>query len=344
MQQPPTTSSDLTQVSGARLFLGRLLETFFRRWWLYLIPIALLGALGAASVLGKGARYQASGVILVNRDSLLNQITAVRGENTFGFDSPATYTSRQFNTLLGTDSFVDSVITAAGLKSAVESGALTRQTVRTSLWAAAQGDELVVINAATSNPELSFRLADATMGSYVQWEIDNTISQSQSSEQFFESLLVPYQKKLDDARSALAKYVSAHPAAGAAADRPADEQVEIATLTEAVTRADDQLATARSSLAAASLASAQSTTDVTQRLRIVDSPEQPTAPVPHRKKDVLTLMLFLILGSIVSAAALVIATLLDRSVRYGEEIEAHLKVPVLATVPNSGGVVRTRIL
>jgi uncharacterized protein involved in exopolysaccharide biosynthesis len=344
MQQAPTTSNDLTQVSGARLFLGRLLETFFRRWWLYLVPIALLGALGATTVLGKGASYRAAGVILVNRDSLLNQITAVRGQTTFGFDSPATYTSRQFNTLLGTDSFVDSVITAAGLKSAVESGALTRQTVRTSLWAAAQGDELVVINAATSNPELSFRLADATMGSYVQWEIDNTISQSQSSEQFFESLLVPYQQKLDDARSDLATYVSAHPAAGTAADRPADEQVEIASLTEAVTRADDQLSTARSSLAAASLASAQSTTDVTQRLRIVDSPEQPTAPEPHRKKDALTLMLFLILGAIVSAAALVIATLLDRSVRYGDEIEAHLKVPVLATVPNSGGVVRTRIL
>ena len=36
-------------------------------------------------------------------------------------------------------------------------------------------------------------------------------------------------------------------------------------------------------------------------------------------------MMFLVLGALVSAAALVVGTLLDRSVRYGEEVEAHLE-------------------
>ena len=54
--------------------------------------------------------------------------------------------------------------------------------------------------------------------------------------------------------------------------------------------------------------------------------------------------MFMILGAFVSGAALVVGTLLDRSVRYGEEVEAHLGVPVLATVPNSRGALRTRIL
>ena len=99
-----------------------------------------------------------------------------------------------------------------------------------------------------------------------------------------------------------------------------------------------------SSLAAARLAGTQTTTDVTQRLRIVDSPEQPIAPEPHRKKDALTLMMFLALGTLVSAAALVVGTLMDHSVRYGEEIEANLNVPVLATVPNSPGAFPTRVL
>jgi uncharacterized protein involved in exopolysaccharide biosynthesis len=337
-------STDPTSGAGARLFIGRLLETFFRRWWLYVLPLVLLTALGTASIVGKGASYKASGSILVNRDSLLNQITAVRGQNSFGFDSPATYTSRQFSTLLGTDAFLTSVIKAAGLSSAAESGAITLDSVRKSLWVSPQGDELVVVNASTNSPELSFRLAGATIDSYLQWEIDTNVTESQGAEQFFESLLVPYQQRLDDARQALAQYVNTHPAAGAASDRPADEQVEIGRLTEAVTRADDQLSTATASLNSARLANTQSSTDVTQRLRIVDTPRQPAAPEPHRKKDALTLMMFLALGSIVSAAALVVGTLLDRSVRYGEEVEAHLKVPVLATVPSSRGLVRTRVL
>jgi capsular polysaccharide biosynthesis protein len=157
-------------------------------------------------------------------------------------------------------------------------------------------------------------------------------------------LLVPYQKRLDDARSALATYVAAHPSAGSDADRPADEQVQIASLTEAVTRADDQLSTARSSLSSAQIANAQTTADVAQRLQVVDNPVKPLAPEPHRKKDALTLLMFIILGALVSSAALVVATLLDRSVRYADEVEAHLEVPVLAMVPSNSGAVQTRVL
>ena len=343
MQESPYPS-DPTSSTGARLFIGRLLETFFRRWWIYAIPVVLLTALGAATVVGRAASYRSSGIILVNRDSQLNQLTAARGQNQLAFETIATYTSRQFNTLLGTDAFLKAVIKDAGLTSAVESGVITEQEIRGSLWAYARGDELVVINAATDNPELSYRLAGATIDGYLQWEIDNTVSQSQSTEEFFQGLLVPYQQRVDEASDALSSYVKAHPAAGQNGVRPADEQVEISALTQAVNNANAQLDTARSSLAAARLASAQTSTDVAQRLRVVDAPEQPIAPEPHRRKDALTLMFFMTLGALVSAAALVVATLLDRSVRYADEIETHLHLPVLATVPSSRGPVRTRVL
>jgi uncharacterized protein involved in exopolysaccharide biosynthesis len=343
MQQFPE-STDAAAVAGPRLFIGRLLETFFRRWWLYPLPAVLVIALGASIVVNRATSYHASGVIEVNRDSLLNEITSVRNQNNFGFDTPATYTTRQLNTLLGTDSFLDSVIEQAGLSTAVESGALARPDVRRLLWASAEGDELVVVNSASGDSELSFRLAGAAIASFLQWEIDSDVTQSQSAQQFFESLLGPYQKRLDDAREALAIYVIQHPAVGLADDRPADEQVQIASLTEAVLRADDELSTARSSLSEAQIANAQTSSDVAQRLRVVDDPVKPLAPEPHRKKDVLSLMMFMILGALVSGAALVVATLLDRTVRYAEEIEGHLDVPVLAMVPNSPGAIQTRVL
>ncbi len=343
MQQFPE-STDAAAQAGPRLFIGRLLETFFGRWWLYVLPAFLVIALGASIVVNRGTSYHAAGVIQVNRDSLLNEITSVRTGNNFGFDTPATYTSRQFNTLLDTDSFLDAVIKQAGLSTAVESGALARLDVRRSLSASARGDELVVVNSTSRDSELSYRLAGAAIASYLQWEIDSDVTQSQSAEKFFESLLDPYQKRLDDAREALATYVNQHPSAGSEAARPADEVVQIASLTEAVNRADDQMATARSSLSAAQVANAQTTADVSQRLHVVDEPVKPLAPEPHRKKDALTLAMFMILGALVSGAALVVGTLLDRTVRYAEEIEGHLDVPVLAMVPNSPGAIQTRVL
>ncbi len=344
MQQFPQ-SPESTPAAGPRRFLGRLLETFFRRWWLYLLPMVLLVALGASVIAGRGTRYHAAGVIQVNRDTLLNQITSGGNQNnTFGFVSPATYTSRQFNTLLGTDSFLDSVIKEAGLTTSVESGALTHQGLRRSLWVAPQGDELIVANASSRDPELSYRLASAMIASYLQWQIDTGVTQSQSAEQFFESLLAPYQTRLDDAREALVTYTSAHPAAGSDADRPVEEQLQIASLTEAVTRADDQLSTARSQLSAAQIANAQTTADVVQRLQVVDNPTKPFAPEPHKKKDAITMMMFLVLGAIVTAAAVVVGTLLDRTVRYPEEVEAHLGVPVFAAVPSHPGGLQTRVL
>ena len=100
----------------------------------------------------RGTSYRATGVIQVNRDSLLNQITSVRGQNSFGFDTPATYTSRQFNTLLGTDAFLESVIKSAGLTTAVESGALTRTACAGRCGRRPDGDELVVDQRGVARP------------------------------------------------------------------------------------------------------------------------------------------------------------------------------------------------
>ena len=102
MQQSPHQSGP-TEATGARLFIARLLETFFRRWWLYLLPVALLGALGVATVLGKGTSYRVLGRHLRQPGFVVEPDHRGRGENSFGFDNPATYTSRQINTLLGTD-------------------------------------------------------------------------------------------------------------------------------------------------------------------------------------------------------------------------------------------------
>ena len=42
----------------SRSLMLRLLESFFRRWYLYLVPVVLLGILGFLSVSGTKSKFQ----------------------------------------------------------------------------------------------------------------------------------------------------------------------------------------------------------------------------------------------------------------------------------------------
>lgn len=326
-----------------RLFVSRLLDTFFKRWWLYLLPVVLFGALGAVTVTQQSTSYRSTGVIRVSGETLLTEITAIRGgQSPFGFETPATYTAREINTVLGTDLFLRSVIEEADLMTAVQTGAITMLELRESIWAAPEGDLLVQINAATDDADVSYRLAAATIESYHLWQIDDNVTESRSAEMFFESLLGPSEAELDEASVRLAEYIRTHPSPGGDETlRPLDEQIEIARLSEIVDRASDRLATVTQSLADARLATAQTATDVEQRLRTVDAPQVPTAPESSLRRDAMTLALFLALGGLVSMAALALGTASDRTVRYPEEVEHHLRLPVVAALPESRTVAGT---
>lgn len=317
------------------VFVSRLLEAFFRRWWLYLLPVIIFGALGVASVGQRTTNYWSVGVVRVSGQSILSDLTQIGDTNQLGFETPAEYTSREINAVLGTDLFVESVIERAGIVDAVESGVLTYDDLRKSIWASSGSDLLVEVNATSYDPELARRLAASTIDSYLQWQIDDSVTASSDAAQFFETLLGSYQERYDTAADELEQYLAEHPGPSDLELRPVDEQFAIAQLTSAVTRADEQLSSALQSLADARLATAQTETDVTLRMRTIDEPQLPTQPVARKVQDVTTVAVMLILGSIVSAVLVAVAALLDRSVRYADEAEDRLELPVLAVIPNS---------
>ena len=59
----------------SRSFALRLLETFFRRWWLCLIPVVLLTGFGVASATSAKSQYFSQGVIYVESQTLLSKLT-----------------------------------------------------------------------------------------------------------------------------------------------------------------------------------------------------------------------------------------------------------------------------
>src|SRR5262245_47714927 len=121
--------------------LRRGLETFFRRWWLYLLPVVLFAAVGVMKGAHSSSGYQSTGVIDVSKDTLLSQRTDIRGD-TFGFDTPSTSTAKTINSLLSTDQFMESVASRAGVTGAIKSGQLTQFGLRQSLAVSTDGDTL----------------------------------------------------------------------------------------------------------------------------------------------------------------------------------------------------------
>jgi uncharacterized protein involved in exopolysaccharide biosynthesis len=310
----------------------RLLETFFRRWWAYLIPVVLFTAAGVALQSRAEAGYKSVGVITISSESLIGNLTAIRGDGQFGYETPADYTSRRINSLLGTDLFIESVVQNAGVSSAVDSGTLTYLYLRKAIGAGAAGDSLVQVSATTYDAELSARLARGTLDAYVDYVISTDVSDSEDTVAFFNARLAEYNTALTNATTALDDYVSAHP--GPALElRPLNEQIEINRLTNAVNAAQDQVTTIMRQSDEASLARDQAEADVNQRLRIVDEPQIPTAPEPRLKKLITVVLLFAVMGSLLAAAALVLCSIADRSVRSADEVEAKMGVPVLAVIP-----------
>lgn len=318
-----------------RRILLNLLEAFFRRPWLYLLPIVLALAWGVASAASGTKEYRSVGTINATTESILGDLTEAANAPGFTFETPASVTARHVNELLRTREFLRVVTEEMGLSTGGETDPLLLQTVRRSVGAYADGDNLVRIAAATDDPELSQRLAKATMDSYRQWIIDNDVAQSTEAEQFFENLVAQTEEDLRVAQDALNRYALENPVEDEE-NRPLSQRLQIESLQAVVDRAATQYQNALDKRDEANLATAQARTVVEQRLQVVDEPEVPLAAEPRLRDAIMTVAIFAVLGTMISIALLVVAAMLDRTVRVPADIEARLGVEVLAIVPASG--------
>ncbi len=311
----------------------RLLETFFRRWYLYLLPLVLFLGAGLWRAMGTTSGYRSMGVIDVSNGTLLSQLTSIRGES-FGYETPAASTARTMNSLLGTGHFIESIAEHAGVTDALDSGAVTHLGLRQSISAAAHGDTLMQVIATTPNPELSSRLVTGTVDAFIDFVVAGDVAESEAAAAFFEEQLESYRAQLAEAEGALKAYVDAHPG-GPQEDRPLNEQIEIQRFEAAVNRAEERLTAGERKAEDARLATEQATHDVRQRLRIVDEPEVPLAPEPRLKQAVMTVIVFMFVGLLITIGAVVLATVTDRSMWSAEDVEHVFKLPVLAVVPQA---------
>lgn len=320
----------------------RMLETFFRRWLLCLVPLIICCTLGVLSVTLTPERYVSQGLVSASPDTLLGNLANV-GDNGFGFDTPAAVTSRRINEQLRSDDFVAAVAERAGLTPSLEAGLIELSYVRARVSAAPDGVNLFKVGAMTEDPELSVRLALATIESFVQSVVDEDLSESLAAQTFYEGVAAQYQVEVDTARAALDVYLVDHPAPPFGA-RPAGEQLRIAELTTNLERAQSQYTGAQANVESAKLSNELAQLDIRQRLRVVDPPARPVAPITGLRSAVISLGVFVVLGVMLTVGLVALSAFLDKTVRTVDEILPRFGLDVVATLPMTdlGKAVRGR--
>jgi uncharacterized protein involved in exopolysaccharide biosynthesis len=278
-------------------------------------------------------QYRSVGTLNATGESLLNDLTDAANTPGLTFDPPAVVTARQINQLLTTDFFLTKVAQAAGLGTAIENGTLLKVQIRDFTGASADGDNLVRVGSTSRNPELSERLAKATMASYVDWVVESEVSESTGSADFLAEQVSETEAEVDAAWTDVQQYLLANQLAESE-DGPLELRLQLQRLRDVLNRAEERHEQALNARDAAELATAQARVVVQQRLQTVDEPEIPSAPEPRLRKAALTLFLFAAVGAVLSLALVVMTATLDRTIRVPNDITAEFGLDVLAVVPD----------
>jgi capsular polysaccharide biosynthesis protein len=316
-----------------------LLETFFRRPVVHLIPLFLLVAFGVFSAVNADKSYRSVGVLNATSGTLLSELTG--NVPSFGFETSSAVTSRNLHQLLATDRFLDDVIRRAGLTTAVEQGFLTSGDIRASVGASTVGDNLIAVHATTPRPEQSQRLAAATLDSFVEYVVSNDIADATVRIDTYERIRDATYERYTEESEALTDYLLAHPAASDESG-PITEQLEVNRLQANVARAESAYVSAEDNVNEAVLAADVARSVVERQLRVIDEPQIPVAPISGLRAMVMTVAVYAVLGVLLSIGSVVVAAALDRTIRTPDDVAAKLGLDVIAVVPSARRRLPTR--
>ena len=308
-------------------------ESFFRRWPLFVLPVLLLPAVGFLQARKSVADFKSTGVIDVVKNPLLGDLGNLQPSGSSTLETPAAATARTITELLGTDGFVDQVVDRAGLKTALANGEITARDIRTHVTATASGYQLLQVTALWPSGYTAQQLSQATISSYVNYVVEAQVSKTKDASAFWAQRGSAYQQKLTAAQAALKQYVTENPAPDIGA-RPDSQTLDMQTLSNAITQAQDQYTKAQTEQENADLSTQQLTTAADQALQVVDKPGAPVAPESIKRKQALIVAIFLVLGLIIAGGLFVVATFLDRTVRSAEDVRLSTGLMVVATVPS----------
>lgn len=320
------------QHTGGRAFWWRLADNLFRRFVLFVLPIAIFGAVGVMQAMNTTALYRSSATLSASTNPLLPQ-TPVSGVDVQLWETPAAATSRIISERLSTNAFLEAVAEQAGLGEALESGAVTIDIVRASIWSSSGGESILSVNATWADAQTAYQLVEATLTQYAQFLNETVASDAAEAEEFFSGRLEALQVERDDAEGALTDFVDGLPPLAEGDDYPVTVQVQIDRLSGQLESIEAEMRSVEDRVDEAVLTRSQQTTAASNSFSVVDAPEVPGAPESTFMKKAMLVIAFALMGAVVAFAALVLTTALDHGVASVGELLALPGVSQVATVP-----------
>jgi uncharacterized protein involved in exopolysaccharide biosynthesis len=328
-----------------RLFLFRLLESYFRHRWLYLIPVILLLVSGIAFVALSKPRYRAHGILYIQKNSYLSQLTAVRSNDGSWWASPSQITSSELGSLLQTDAFVRAIIRNTPLEEKMDEGqqkvAETIEEVRKSVWVHPMGDNQVFIGATYEDAQVSVSLVSAIIENFLFWKANAERTDSEVARTFFGDLIDQYRAELESSRISLSEFLEIHPEP-VRGSRPLIEQMEIKRIEREINLIEARYSSALEKEEDARLSIAQIESDIRQTYLLIDAPHLPFKNANSRREMLMTVVIFLGAGLLLSAGGITGSALLNRTFLVPLDTQQKLNLPVLAVVPGTPPVAKKR--
>jgi len=226
------------------------------------------------------------------------------------------------------------VAVAAGVDDMVDAGLLTLDEVRAAIGVYADGARLMKVVGTNRRSDVAHLLAAGAIESYIDSVRANEVSDATVAIDFLQQKLPEYEAAVTDVEQELATWVAEHPDPRDG-NRPIDQQVELEGLQDAVGLRRERLTGVETSIEQQELAVEQKEEEVRQRLEVIDPPQEPFAPQPTLKKMVITVGMALVLGCLLALGAVVIGTILDRTIRFPGDVKERLDTRVLAVVPKT---------
>ncbi|HLM19331.1 MAG TPA: hypothetical protein VK549_16030, partial [Acidimicrobiia bacterium] len=294
----------------------------------------LMLALGAATAFSATKEYRSTGTITVESSTVIGDLTET-GNTGFNFDTPATVTARNINEKLRTNEFLNLVAAKLNVDASEGEKALLRTTIADSVSATADGDQLVRVGATTEWPELSVRLAEATIDSFIDTINATNVLQSNQTVEFFTQQVDEARAAYEAAEKALSDYLVANNIEPNSENVSVAQQAAITSLQADLDRKESQYETRLASLDQANLVASSTQTETEQRIRRTDTPELPEASETGLKNALLTVIIFGVLGALLTLASVIASAALDRTIRVPSDITGKFGLDVLAVVPDA---------
>jgi uncharacterized protein involved in exopolysaccharide biosynthesis len=319
-----------------QLLIRRFTESYFRHRWLYLLPFALIAVAACVAFILTKPTYVSEGVLFIQKESLLSSLNSIGNSNPYTWTTPAQTISAEINEMLQTESFIRAVIQNTDLEAKMNQGPeKVNQTIadtRKELWVTTLGDNQITIHASYETPTVAAQLANGVIESYIKWQSNSKVAESEAALAFFGNLITVYQSDLEVARQAMKSYLEAHPQP-IRGDIPGLEALEIKRL-----QADLDLATTRYSSALdkeenARLALSQIDSNARQTYIILDAPRPSLKPEFSLKDLALKYGLFILVGALLSVLSIIGGIFMDRTFHFNVDVTNALSLPVLAIIP-----------